>query len=217
LWVATEGDLSKQDLSCSKEKIRAETKTINKLLNVSRFVMQFEKPKKANLTKLDQLFVDYIEESTEFADKCYSKYDFYHPALRLREFLWETFASHYLEIVKARAYNQEGKFTKEESESAKYTLHFLLERFLILIYPIAPQIASVIAKEKNIDLLSLEFPKAKKGKSELKLIKNIMDFNSEVWKSKKDKGISLREHLEGINLPKDFKLFEKDLIACHNL
>ena len=50
-------------------------------------------------------------------------------------------------MVKARAYNQEKIFSKEESDSARYTLYFLLERFLTLAYPIIPQITSVIGNE----------------------------------------------------------------------
>ncbi|OIO42117.1 valine--tRNA ligase [Candidatus Pacearchaeota archaeon CG10_big_fil_rev_8_21_14_0_10_31_9] len=217
IWAATEGDLSKQDLKVSKERIRGETKTINKVLNISRFILQFQKPKLKKLTKLDQLFIDYIEDLTKKSDTSYSNYDFFHPATELRNFIWEIFASHYIEIVKNRAYNQENTFGKEESDSAKYTLHFLLERFLILMYPIIPQVTTIIGKEKNLDLLKIEFPKAKLGKSNLKLIEKIIDFNSSIWKAKKEKGISLREPIEGIKIPKELKDFEKDLKACHKI
>ena len=217
MWASIEGDLSKKDLPCSKEKVQGELKTLNKLLNVSRFVRIFNKPKKPKLTKIDRLFIDYIENLTKEADESYSKYDFHNPALKLRNFIWEIFASHYIEVVKSRAYNQEKKFSKEESDSAKYTLHFLLERFLTLLYPIIPQITSTIAKAEKIDLLTSKFPKAEIGKSNLKLIDKIMEFNSEIWKIKKERGISLREKLEGINIPKELKDFEKDLKACHKI
>ena len=218
-WAATEGDLSKQDFICSKDKINAEKKTLNKLLNVSKFVMLFEKPnKKPELFNLDKLFIDYLNDLGFNIDNSYGNYDFNHPAQWLRFFLWEVFASNYVELVKARAYNSEGKFSKEESDSAKYTLHFLLEKFLILVYPIIPQITSVIANEKKIDLLKEEFPLVKAGKKEdLILIKKIMEFNSEVWKIKKEKGISLRDEISGIKIPSDLKKFEKDLKAAHNL
>ena len=217
LWSAIEGDLSKQDLSCSQERIKAERKTLNKILNVSKFIMQFEKPKKAELTKTDQLFIDYIEELTNFVDEKYNSYDFHHPALKLRNFLWEIFASHYLEIIKARAYNQEKKFSKEESESAHYTIHYLLERFLALIHPIIPQITSLIAQDKKIDLINSNFPKANKTKFDICLVDKIMKFNSEVWKTKKEKGISLRDSISGIKIPNSLKDFETDLKACHGL
>ena len=217
-WSATEGDLSKQDLSCSRERIKAESKTINKILNVSKFVNLFDKPStRPKLNSLDKLFIDYIEDLTLRADKSFDEYDFHHPALELRRFLWEIFASHYVEIVKARAYNEEGKFSKEECASAKYTLHFLLERFLFLIYPVVPQVTSFIASEMGIDLLRAGFPSAKKGSSDLKLVDRIMNFNSEVWKNKKEKGLSLRAELCGAKIPSALKDFEKDLMACHNL
>lgn len=218
LWVVKEGDLSKQDLSCSKERIKAELKTLNKLLNLSKFVMLFKKPsKKPKLTDLDNLFIDYVEELTENVDKSYESYDFHNPSLKLRNFLWEVFASHYVEIVKSRAYNPKKKFNEEESNSAKYTLHFLLERLIILLYPIIPQITTVIAKEKAINLLEIKFPKIEKRKSDLKLIEKIMNFNSEVWKQKKEKGMGLKSEISNIKISKELEKFKKDLIGAHNI
>lgn len=215
LWAAVEGDLSKQDLKCSEEKINAELKTINKILNVSKFVLLFEKPKtKPKLIKTDELFVDYLDQLTQEVDKQYMNYDFYHPAIKLRGFLWEVFASHYLELVKARAYNQDKKFSQEESNSARYTLYSLLERFLVLIYPIIPKVTTVIADELKISFE--EFPKPK-GKVNTKLLEKLMEFNSLVWKKKKDLGISLRSEIKEIQIPKELKTFEKDLRATHNL
>ncbi|MEK6885845.1 MAG: valine--tRNA ligase [Nanoarchaeota archaeon] len=217
LWAAGEGDLAKQDLSCSKDKIKSELKTINKIINVARFVFQFKKPAKAKLTAIDQLFVDYIEDLTKFSDESYSSYDFNKPALKLRYFLWEVFASHFVELIKNRAYNQEKEFSEEESNSAKFTLYFLIERYIQLVYPIIPQMTSVIGKELKLDLHSLEFPEAKVGKSKLELIEKIMIFNQEVWKTKKEKGISLREPITGIAIPKELEVFSKDLKACHKI
>jgi len=216
-WAAIEGDLSKQDLKCSEERIRSELKTLSKLLNVSKFVMLFPKPEKRyKLTSTDELFVDYIENLTQNVEKDYEKYDFYHPALELRKFLWDVFASHYLELVKARAYNKEGKFSEDESYSAQWTLYYLLERLLILLHPIIPQITSLIAKEKGVDLLKSSFPKAKIGNSNLVLVDKIMNFNSKIWKKKKDKEISLKSELKA-KVPEELLVYKKDLKACHNL
>ena len=218
LWATTEGDLSKNDLKCSEERIKAEKKTINKILNVTKFVHMFEKiDKKPKLCAIDSLFIDYIEFLTLFCDENYNKYDFYNPAVELRKFLWDFFASNYIEIVKKRAYNQGEEFSLEESNSAKYALHYLLERFLILAYPIIPQVTSLIMQEKNIDLHKIEFPKAQKYSSELSLIEKIADFNSLVWKRKKEEGISLRDPIKGISVPDELKLFEKDLKLTHNI
>ena len=218
LWSATEGDLSKGDFTCSKEKIKAEKKSLNKLLNISKFVMMFDKPKtKPTLTKLDQLFLDHIEDITQTTDKSYKVYDFNHPAQELRKFLWETFASNYIELVKNRAYNENKNFTTEESASAKYTLHFILERLLTLLYPIIPQITTLIAKEKGINLLKANWPNPQPTTHNPQLINSLIDFNSQIWKTKKEKGISLRNQIKGIKIPKELTPFEKDLKACHNI
>ena len=88
---------------------------------------------------------------------------------------------------------------------------------VVLLYPITPQLTTIIGKELKMDLLSSEFPKAKLGKSNLALIEKIMEFNSLVRKAKKDKSISLREHIDGIEIPSDLHEFKEDLVACHNL
>jgi len=49
------------------------------------------------------------------------------------------------------------------------------------------------------------------------LIEKIMEFNSSVWKTKKEKGLSLRAEISGINIPKELKNFEKDLKVAHGL
>ena len=219
LWAALEGNLAKQDLKCSMDRIGAETKTINKLLNVAKFIIQFKKPSKVKLTKTDSLFINYMESETESIDKDYEKYNFHAPAEKLRHFLWEVLASHYVEMIKNRVYNEKKNFTKEESESAKYTLHHLLERLIMLLYPIIPQVTSVIANELNISLHKAEFPQVSKQKQtdSKKAIEEIMEFNSEVWKQKKEKTISLKEPITGIKIPASLKAFESDLRACHHL
>ncbi len=220
LWSAEEGDISRQDLSCSKDKIKAELKTITKIINVAKFIMQFEKPKgkPKSVTPLDQLMIDYMEEITKSTEQCYDNYDFWHPTLKLRHFLWEVFASHYLELVKNRAYNLEKKFSDLESESARYTLYYLLERYLLLVYPVIPQVTTVIAKELGIEIAKESFPKAILSKNDgLENIEKIMTFNKEVWKDKKDKNIPLREKLSGKEIPENLKAYAIDLQACHNL
>lgn len=217
-WAATEGDLSKGDFTCSREKIKAERKSLNKLLNVSKFVLMFDKPKiKPKITKLDQLFIDYIEDATQNIDKAYEVYDFNNSAQNLRKFLWDTLASNYIELVKNRVYNEDKKFTDEESESAKYTLYFLLERLLILLYPIIPQVTTLIAEERGMNLLKVEWPEIKLGNSNLQLVEELINFNGKIWKKKKEEGISLRNPIEGIEIPTELSEFEKDIKACHNI
>lgn len=214
LWSFIEGDIAKGDLLCSRERIKAETKTINKLLNAARFIMQFKKPAKATLTKLDSLMIAYTDNLTKDAEECYAKYDFHTPAIKIREFLWDTFTSHYVELVKARAYNENALFTKEENASALYALHTILERIIQLLYPMIPQVTTILAKELSLQLNTFPKTGTKKDTSD---IQDIIAFNSLVWKQKKERNISLREQITGIAIPEQLKKFDKDLIACHRL
>lgn len=215
LWSVIEGDLAKGDLMCSRERIKAEQKTITKLINVARFIKQFKKPTKATLTKTDQIFIDYMEELTSFSKESYENYNFHEPALKLRYFLWEIFASHYLELVKARAYNESKEFTQAESNAALSALYSIFERLVLLLNPIIPQVAALIAEDFNISLE--QFPKAKESSGSFDIIQKIRDFNSNVWKTKREKGISLKEPIEKIAIPAELKPFANDLKAAHNL
>jgi valyl-tRNA synthetase len=94
----------------------------------------------------------------------------------------------------------------------------LLERLLGLLYPIIPQVTSFIGEAKGIDLLKSEWPKIKNdGEGNIYLVDSIIRFNSHVWKEKKEEGISLRDGIEGIEIPKELVDFEKDLKACHGI
>jgi hypothetical protein len=75
----------------------------------------------------------------------------------------------------------------------------------------------VIGKDLGIDLLYSDFPKFIKGKSDLNMINDLMEFNGLIWKAKKDKSLSLKDEISGIELPKSLKAFEKDIVRTHNL
>lgn len=218
LWSVIEGDLSKNDLSCSRDRIKAVNKVISKLLNVTKFVTQFKKPKtKPKLSKLDEAFIKYIDYYTKDVDWHYERYNFFKPMLILRNFLWEDFASHYIELTKNRAYNEQKLFEKKEQESAHYTLYYLLERITVLLSPIIPQVTSVIAEELKINLD--KFPEIKNLKVDdwIARVNQVEDFNRLIWKTKKENGLSLRSELSNVSIPLSLKVFEKDLKACHNL
>jgi len=217
LWSAIEGDLTKTDFACSEEKIKAEMKTLTKLWNIARFILQFKKVKKpTKLVKLDKLFIDYIDSLVEFCDKSYERYDFHNPALKLRNFLWDSFASHYIELVKSRAYNSDKKFTKQEKESAIFTLYYILEKLLILLYPIIPAITSELFRIFGKNIFKEKFPEVRKKKFNKKIIEKLEELNSKTWKAKKEKGLALNAEVKSISIPKELKDFKKDIKACHN-
>ena len=162
------------------------------------------------------MFLDNIGYEVFKTDQSYGQYDFHKPMVNLRNFLWETFASHYIELVKARAYNEQKNFKKEEHESAIYTLYEILGKLIMLLSPIIPQVTSVIADELKISLD--KFPEGLENPNDaLWIVNAIKDFNRDVWKTKKDLKIPLRNPITKISIPNNLRRFEKDLKAAHNL
>ncbi|MEM5879319.1 MAG: valine--tRNA ligase [Candidatus Aenigmatarchaeota archaeon] len=214
-WSASEVSLG-YDFRCSEERIASASKFLTKLWNIARFISSFPQPEEAKLTETDEWILAELSKLIEECLKGYEDFNFFIPATKIREFTWNLFASHYLEMVKPRAYGQ--GFGKEEQEAAWFTLHTCLKNILLLLAPITPFITEKIWLElyskESIHLQN--FPKAE-WKSELeKLTEKVVEFNSRVWNLKKEKQLSLKDEIE-IEIPGELKVLEKDLKAMHNI
>ncbi len=222
LWTAIEGNLDRTDFRCSFERIDGAGKTLTKLWNVARFISMFPVPKKKpKLSPLDEWIIREIDAIVKDAAKRYERYDFHNPSAKIKNFIWETFASHYIELVKQRAYNQEGTFTKEEEASARYTLHHVLDRIMLVLSPVLPFLTySVYMDLRGKDVHSERFPepegKLLKKKPDFRA-KDVMAFNSAVWKRKKDSGLSLRDEVKSATVPERLKSLGKDIAAAHGI
>src|SRR3989338_6808833 len=193
LWCATEGNLSEGDLKCSFERIEGAAKTITKLLNVCKFVSMFEPAEGTHLEDLDKWILNEINLLADFCRQRYEIYDFHEPAIRIKHFLWETFASHYIEMVKNRAYNQSGAFTKNQQNSALYTLHYCIDVMLKLLEPILPFMTYEIHLKMRGDNIHKEsFPMPSVLYEIPFTAADIEQLNSAIWKAKKDKSLSLK-------------------------
>lgn len=211
LWTATEGDLSKGDLKCSFDRIDGAVKTLTKLWNVARFVTSFgkaEMPEK--LEEADKWIISEVDMLIETAEKYYMEYNFHEPAIQLKSFLWETFASHYIEMVKNRAYKGDA--------SALYTLNYCLEAILKLMSPIIPFVTYAIYKDMTgNDIHDESFPK-KHGTGGAKFTTaEIISINSAIWKIKKDSSKSLKEPVSSVTITGNMTGVEADLISMHNI
>ncbi len=223
LWAAIEGNLDKTDFRCSFERIQGAGKTLTKLWNVARFISMFPQPKKkpAKLCPVDEWIMSEIESIVKYAGERYRKYDFHNPATRIKNFIWEAFASHYMELVKQRAYNEEGRFTPAERDAARYTLHHVLDRLMFLLAPVVPFITySVYMDLRGKDIHTQEFPQADAKAMSAKpgfSSDDIMNLNSAIWKEKKDRGLSLRDAVKSAVIPGKLKAAEKDIAATHGI
>ncbi len=219
LWAAVEGNLEKTDFKCSYERIEGAGKTITKLWNVAKFIKQFPEPgKKITLSDTDKWILNEMNSIVKLAKERYESYDFHNPAIAIRHFIWETFSSHYLELVKNRAYNQGNSFKKEEQDAALHTLRHCLNTTLKLLAPINPLITYAIYQDfSGKDIHSEEFPEEQDDHKIPFTTEDITKVNGDIWKAKKDAGQSLKAEISEVTLPENLKTAEKDLVAAHTI
>ncbi len=218
LWCAVEGNMDSQDFRCSFDRIEGAAKTLTKLWNVARFVSAMPAPKaKKIVTETDRWIISEMNDLIKFSKEHYKRYDFHNPAIRTRHFIWETFASHYLELVKARAYNSEGKFSKDEQNSALYALNYCLQNMLKLLAPVVPIYTQKLYTELyGSSVHDEKFPDARLSKAKI-TAKDVEELNSFIWKSKKDKGLSLKAEIQELAMPKKYAAIAGDIAACHSV
>jgi valyl-tRNA synthetase len=219
LWCVLEGDITKGDLRCSFERIEGASKFLTKLWNVARFVSIFpyaKKPKK--LCDLDLWVINELNNLISETRKFYEDYNFHQPVVNIKHFVWEIFASHYIELVKNRAYNQSGTFSKQEQISAQYTLNYVLDTILKLLAPVTPFITYKIYLDlRDKDIHMSKFPEEVVVRNTPFSKEDIINLNSAIWKAKKEKGLSLKTEINKVILPEKFRTIEKDIKETHKI
>ena len=214
-WSASEINHG-YDFRCNEQKIESTKKFLSKLWNVSRFLSSFPVIESGKPSASDEWILSELDKLVKECRKGYEEYNFFIPAIAIREFTWNVFAAHYIEMVKARAYGI--NFSDEERDGAIFTLHKTLSTILKLLAPITPFITEhlwkelyskdSIHKEKHVEPENVE--------EQSNVTKEISEFNSKVWNEKKSQNLSLKDSIK-IEIPESLKLFKKDLKSMHNL
>jgi len=214
-WSASEVNHG-NDFRCSEQKIESTKKFLTKLWNVSRFLSSFPIIESADLTDTDKWIISELDKLVKECKSGYDQYNFFIPAIAVREFTWNVFAAHYIEMAKARAYGI--GFSDAERDGAIFTLHKVLSTLLKLLAPITPFITDflwqTLYSEKSIH--TEQQVKEESNDDLTKHTQAISEFNSKVWNTKKEKGLSLKDSIK-IEIPKELEIFKKDLVAMHHL
>jgi len=214
-WSASEVNHG-NDFRCSEQKIESTKKFLTKLWNVSRFLSSFSVIESADLTDTDKWIISELDKLVKECKSGYDQYNFFIPAIAIREFTWNVFAAQYIEMAKARAYGID--FSDAERDGAIYTLHKVLSTLLKLLAPITPYITDFLWQTLYSDK-SIHTEQQAKEESNEDLTQHtqaISNFNSKVWNEKKEKGLHLPDSIK-IEIPKDLEIFKKDLVAMHHL
>jgi valyl-tRNA synthetase len=222
-WSAIEANHG-QDFRCSEQKIVEAQKFLTKLWNIGRFVSSFEilSSYESNLLFSDRWILGELSNLVNECVRGYKEYNFFIPASQIREFTWNIFASHYLELVKSRAYNDK---VPDNRYSALYTLHKCFSVILLLLAPICPFITdklwTTIYSKDSIHIQKFPF-QDNDYRDMCKFTKSIIDFNSLIWTKKREstdengKRYSLRDPIKA-EIPDELYQFKDDLKEMHNI
>ena len=214
-WNASEATQG-SDFRCSEARIAGAHKFLTKLWNIARFISSFPQVRTGKLRASDKWILSELSSLVQKSLKGYQEFNFFTPASEIRDFVWETFASHYLEMVKARAYGE--GFSKAQQKAAWYTLHMVLRTVLLLLAPITPFMTDKIWRQlySKTSIHVQRFPKSTWPKTHIRYTEPMLTFNREVWKVKEEKDLALRDPVE-MQVPKALTPFREDLVKMHSL
>ena len=217
LWKACDAQVG-DDFHINPEEIEAKYfGVLTKIFNVARFASQFEVPSDLS-SKPDDLEIEDKWILSEFSQmmhkvgESWEKIDIYNAAQSIKNFSTGVFPSHWLEMVKSRLYDGD--------EAAAWTLHRIVRDVLTSLSPICPffthYLSTTLYGSSSVDVR--EFPDIIEVKSELLNLTNaVIEFNSEVWKLKKDSGLSLNTEISEVNIPEGLSILSESLIRMHRI
>ena len=217
LWKACDAQVG-DDFHINPEEIEAKYFGIlTKIFNVARFASQFDVPLDldkvpSDLEPEDKWILSEFGRTMSKVEASWKNVDIYNAAQSIKNFSTGVFPSHWLEMVKSRLYDGD--------EIASWTLHRIVRDILTTLSPICPffthYLSTTLYGNSSVDVR--EFPAIiPSDKNLLKLTDSLIEFNSEVWKTKKDAGISLNTEISDIVIPEELEILTTSLNRMHRI
>lgn len=217
LWKACDAQVG-DDFHINPEEIEAKYFGIlTKIFNVARFASQFDVPLDldtvpSDLEPEDKWILSEFGQTMSKVEESWKSVDIYNAAQSIKNFSTGVFPSHWLEMVKSRLY--------DDDEIASWTLHRIVRDILTTLSPICPffthYLSTTLYGNSSVDVR--EFPAIiPSDKNLLKLTDSLIEFNSEVWKTKKDAGISLNTEISDIVIPEELEILTTSLNRMHRI
>ena len=222
LWKACDAQVG-DDFQINPQEIESRYfGVLTKLFNVARFASQFDPPldfatPPDNLPIEDMWILSEFDGSMGRVEAAWSSIDIYTAAQTLKGFGTGVFPSHWLEMAKSRLYDGDPR--------AAWTLHRITRDLLTGLTPICPffthYLSTELYGESSIDVRSFPRLDAKilgDNAEHLRTLTNhISEFNSSVWRAKKDAGLSLKSPISDFVIPAELEEFSEALMNMHAL
>lgn len=187
-----------EDIDYQEKEVVAGKKFINKIWNASKFLFSnLEKVKEVKrLEEMDRLLLVALNKLIESNTASFENYEYAKVKQESVSFFWHTFCDNYLELVKNRVYQG----SKEEKESAFFTLYTSLLAIVKMIAPITPFVTEEVyqkffkkyEKDESVHISSWpEKIKVKEEKSDSETLELLMQVlsNIRMMKSKAQKSM----------------------------
>ncbi|URZ87814.1 valine--tRNA ligase [Floricoccus penangensis] len=153
-WFLSNGSAPGQDVRFSYEKMDASWNFINKIWNVSRYIIMNNEGLtlediQANLEKVankeagnvtDRWILTRLNETIERVTENFDKFEFGEAGRALYNFIWDEFADWYIELTKEVLYGED----ETEKEVTRSVLTHVLDQILRLLHPIMPFVTEEI-------------------------------------------------------------------------
>ena len=224
LWKACDAQVG-DDFQINPEEIEQRYfGVLTKLFNVSRFASQFDVPSDldnipSNLNIEDEWILHEFNTVMQEVKTAWEHLDIYTATQALKTFGTGILPSHYLEMVKSRLYDGDGK--------AAWTIHRMVRDFMSAFSPICPffthHISQTIYGTSAVDIdefpdnpFSGNFDQSRSDFLKSKTF-DLQTFNGEVWSTKKENGISLNQPITGMVIPENLREFTEILTSMHSL
>ncbi|MEC7435554.1 MAG: class I tRNA ligase family protein, partial [Candidatus Thermoplasmatota archaeon] len=221
LWKACEAQVG-DDFHINPEEIESKYFGIlTKVFNVARFASQFDVPDDLenlpnNLPNEDRWILSVFDAMMDDVHNFWKDMDIYNATQSIKGFATGVFPGHWLEMSKSRLYD--GDY------AASWTIHRIVRDLLITFSPICPfftdYLSTVLYGASAVDARSYPpqvFSSNTNTNAYLQLTELLIDFNSSIWKAKKDQGLSLKSGIHGISVPSELDEFKGALTSMHNL
>lgn len=223
------------DTAFSEDLLKIGNKLVNKLWNASKFAaINLDKLQGTPSTAahdiengvicevLDKWIISRLHSAVSIATKQFEAFEYADARVATEDFFWNDFCDNYLELVKARAYDPEGKNLKAQ-QSALYTLYHCLEAVLKLFAPFVPHVTeelySHIFDDKYAQAGSLhtrgqwpDIADYKQDEDSEKLGMGAVEILEIVRKAKSEANVSIKYPVESLELyAKDESFSEANL------
>jgi len=219
LWKACEAQVG-DDFQINPEEIEAKYfGVLTKMFNVARFASQFEVPEDLDTTpenlRIEDLWIiNEFNGMTMKVHEAWKNIDIYTAGQSIKNFSTGVFPSHWLEMVKGRLYDGDAV--------AAWTIHRIVRDTLAMFSPICPlfshHISTTLYDSSAVDVRNHPEPISISSDNIMEDTTDmIVEFNSMVWKEKKDAGTSLAQPISGIEVPEGLIHFADVLTAMHKL